>query len=204
MSDRRGREPHDRQWRGVADRVPAAAVPHPPAAARSSASRAAVAAREPTLEGRQVMISIRPLGIVAVGLVLSTHALESQDRARYRDFRLGGDLASISALTGVAASDAKTIHERPAMLRELVWRRPYVPSGAAPAATDPVKEIAFSFYNDQLSKMVVDYDRDRTAGLTDADLVDAISTEFGPRLKPGVKAGQPPAIDEESGTPMAR
>jgi len=38
-----------------------------------------------------------------------------------------------------------------------------------------VKETAFSFYNHQLSKMVVDYDRDRTAGLSDADIVDAIS-----------------------------
>ena len=43
------------------------------------------------------MSSIRTLGIVAVGLVVSTHALESQDQARYRDYRLGGDLASISA-----------------------------------------------------------------------------------------------------------
>ena len=152
------------------------------------------------------MISIRTLGIVAVGLVLSTHALESQDRARYRDFRLGGDLASISALTGVAASEAKTIHSRPAMLQELQWRRPYAASGTAAADIDPVREIAFSFYNDQLSKMVVDYDRDRTAGLTDADLVEAISSEYGPRLKPGVKAGQSaaPPIDEESGTRIAR
>lgn len=152
------------------------------------------------------MSSIRTLGIVAVGLVVSTHALESQDQARYRDYRLGGDLASISALTGVAASEAKTIQQRPAVMQELVWRRPYTPSGTAAAETDPVKEIAFSFYNDQLSKIVVDYDRDRTAGLTDADLVDAISIEFGPRLKPGVKAGQPaaPPIDEESGTRIAR
>lgn len=155
------------------------------------------------------MISIRSLGVVGVvGVVavLSTHALESQDRARYRDYRLGGDLASISALAGVAASGAKTIQQRPAMMQELLWRRPYSVSGAATAEIDTVKEIAFSFYNDQLSKMVVDYDRDRTAGLTDADLVDAISTEFGPRLKPGVQTGQPaaPPLDQESGTRIAR
>jgi hypothetical protein len=152
------------------------------------------------------MISIRTLGIVAVGLVVSTHALQSQDRARYRDFKLGADLASISTLAGVAASEAKTVQQRPAVMQDLVWRRPYVLSGTAPAEADPVKEIAFSFYNDQLSKIVVDYDRDRTAGLTDADLVDAISIEFGPRLKPGVVAGQPapPPIDEESGTRIAR
>ena len=151
------------------------------------------------------MIGLRTLGVVAVGLVVSTHALESQDRARYRDFKLGADLASISALSGLAASEAKTIQQRPAMMQELLWRRPYAMSGAT-AQTDPVQEIAFSFYIDQLSKMVIDYDRDRTAGLTDADLIDAISTEFGPRLKPGVKAGQSaaPPIDAESGTRIAR
>jgi hypothetical protein len=148
------------------------------------------------------MISIRTLGIGALGLILSTQLLEGQDRSRYRDFQLGADLAAISALTGVAAAEAKTIHLRPAMMQELLWRRPYSLSGRAPVETDPVKEIVFSFYNDQLSRMVVDYDRDRTAGLTDADLVDAISIEYGARLKAG-RAGAPP-IDDQSGTPIAR
>jgi len=48
----------------------------------------------------------------------------------------------------------------------------------------------FSFYNDQLSKLVVDYDHDRTAGLTDTDLIDALSIEYGPRLKPGARTGR--------------
>jgi hypothetical protein len=54
--------------------------------------------------------------------------------------------------------------------------------------------------------MVVDYDRDRTAGLTDTDLIDAISVTYGPRLKPGVRAGRglPSQIEQESGTPVAR
>jgi hypothetical protein len=152
------------------------------------------------------MINTRTLAVGALGFILWTHALEGQDRSRYRDFKLGGDLASIGALTGVAASEAKTIHSRPAMLQELLWRRPYASSGTPPGDVDPVKEIAFSFYNDQLSKMVVDYDRDRTAGLTDADLVEAISSEYGPRVQPGVRAGQPaaPPIDDQSGTPIAR
>jgi hypothetical protein len=151
----------------------------------------------------QAMITLRTLGIGALGLVLSTHSLQSQDRSRYRDFRLGADLSSISALTGVAASEAKTIHQRPAMLQQLQWRRPYSLSGRAPAETDPVKEIVFSFYNDQLSKMVIDYDRDRTEGLTDADVADAISIEYGPPLKPAAGRASPP-IDEESGTQIAR
>jgi hypothetical protein len=153
------------------------------------------------------MINIRTLAICALGLVLSAHSLHSQGgRSRYRDFQLGGDLPSISALTGVAASEAKTIHSRPAIMQELQWRRPYAMSGTPPAQTDAVQQIVFSFYNDQLSKMVVDYDHDRTAGMTDADLIDAISTEYGPQLKPSARIGRGAAsrVEDESGTPVAR
>jgi hypothetical protein len=45
--------------------------------------------------------------------------------------------------------------------------------------TEPVREVIFTFYNDRLFKMVIDYDRQRTEGLTDADLIDAISTRYG-------------------------
>jgi hypothetical protein len=45
--------------------------------------------------------------------------------------------------------------------------------------TEPVREVIFTFYNDQLFKMAVDYDRQRIEGLTDADLIDSISTRYG-------------------------
>jgi len=149
-------------------------------------------------------ISGARLAVGALGLVLSTHSLQSQDRSRYRDFQLGGNLPSVSALTGVASSEARTIHLRPALMQELQWQRPY--SSTAAGRTDPVKQIVFSFYNDQLSKMVVDYDVDRTAGLTDADMIDALSTEYGPRLKSALKGSQAvvSAAEQESGTPVAR
>jgi hypothetical protein len=37
--------------------------------------------------------------------------------------------------------------------------RPYSVGGGTP---DTVQQIAFSFFNDQLFRMVVDYDRERT------------------------------------------
>jgi hypothetical protein len=150
------------------------------------------------------MISLRSVGLVALGLVLCGAALHGQDRSRYRDYPLGGGLSAISTLAGVPATEAKTLHSRPAMMQEFQWQRPYTASDAVQA--DPVKQIVFSFYNDQLSRMVVDYDRDRTAGLTDTDLIDAISTTYGPRLKPGVRParGLPSQIEQESGTPVAR
>ena len=151
------------------------------------------------------MISRPALAVGALGLLLSTSLLHSQGGPRYRDFQLGGDLPSISALTAVAVSEAVVIHTRPALMQELRWQRPYS-SNTTPSQTDSVKQIMFSFYNNQLSKMVVDYDHDRTVGMTDADLIDAISVDYGPRVKPGARTGRGPLtrVEEESGTLVAR
>ena len=140
------------------------------------------------------------------GQVLPSHPLPGQDRARYREFQLGSDLASVSSLTGVAATEARTIHQRPAMMQELEWRRPYFVSGSMTPQDDPVRQIVFSFYDGQLSKIVVEYDRDRTAGMTDSDMIDAISTAYGSTSKPAVTTARTVAaqVDEKSGTPVAR
>jgi hypothetical protein len=78
----------------------------------------------------------------------------------YRDFQLGGGLGAISVSAGVPATDAKTIHERPALLQDLEWRRGYTASNET--AVDSVQRIAFSFYDDQLFRLVIDYDRERS------------------------------------------
>src|SRR2546425_1098165 len=121
------------------------------------------------------MISSRTFGVGVLGLMLSTQALHGQAGAHYREFQLGGDVASVAALTGVSASEAKTVHQRPAILQDLQWRRPYAVSSAAAVPSDPVQQIVFSFYNDQLFRLVIDYDRDRTEGMTDADMIEAIA-----------------------------
>jgi hypothetical protein len=152
------------------------------------------------------MINTRTLAIVALGLVLSTHSLNGQGPPQYRDFQLGGDLLSVSALAKVTASEAKTIHLRPAVIQELEWRPPYFVSGSTAPQNDPVQQIVFSFYNDQLFRLVINYDRQRTDGMTDADLIEAISTAYGPPLKPAVKKTRSvlSQLEEESGTPVAR
>jgi hypothetical protein len=146
---------------------------------------------------------MRTLAMTVAGVVLAASLAHGQDRARYRDYQLGGDVPSISALSGVARSEIKTLHERPAVMQELQWRRRYSATGAA--QTDPVQQIVFSFYNDQLSKMVVDYDHDRTAGMTDLDMIEGISQAYGPQLavarKPRAVAAP---LEEESGTLLAR
>ena len=148
------------------------------------------------------MILSRRVGIGAIALLLATLVVHGQTPRGYRDFQLGGSLASVSALTGVTALDAKTVHARPALLQELRWRRPYIARGVA---GDPVQQIAFSFYNDQLFRLVIDYDRSRTEGMTDADMVEAISAKYGPTLKATTTANRVGAgqLLEASGTRVA-
>lgn len=152
------------------------------------------------------MSNLRTLAVCAVGVVLSSHALEGQGHAQYRDFQLGASLASVSTLSGVASSEATVIHQRPAILQDLEWRPWRWVSGSTAGQTDPVQQIVFSFYNDQLFRMVIDYDRQRTDGLTDRDMIEAMSEVYGAPLKSGLKNTPAAAvqIQTESRIPVAR
>ena len=152
------------------------------------------------------MIDTRTLAFVALELLVSTLSVQAQGPPQYRDYQLGGDLVSVSAQTKVPASEAKTIHLRPAVIQELRWRPSYFVGGSTEPQTDPVQQIVFSFYNDKLFRLAIAYDRQRTEGMTDADLVEAISTAYGPPLKPAGENGRVVALplEDESGRPVAR
>jgi hypothetical protein len=152
------------------------------------------------------MINTRTFASCALGLVLLTHGVDGQAVAQYRNFELGVNVAAVSVLTGVATSEAKTIHERPAVLQDLEWRPSrWTTSSALLPSTDPVQQIAFSFYNDRLFRIVVDYDRDRTEGMTDADMVEALSAVYGATLpRAAGPARVASRVETESGSPVAR
>jgi len=137
------------------------------------------------------MNSVRPL-VIAVSLVLSAQMASAQDMSRYRVYALGSGVDSVSAASGARSADAKTLHQRPAIIQELQWRAPFVSSTDTQA--DPVREIAFTFFNDALYRVVVDYDRDRTAGLTNKDVLDAVSATYGVPVPASAKPrANPPA-----------
>ena len=46
--------------------------------------------------------------------------------------------------------------------------------------SDSVEQILFSFYNGELYKVFMIYDRPSTEGLTEADMVKSISAKYGP------------------------
>jgi hypothetical protein len=124
------------------------------------------------------MNRLSTLAATVAALVLATVGLQSQDLSQYREFRLGNNLASVAKATGVAAGEVKSIQQRPARIEELRWR-PSERYNDKMMPTEPVREVIFTFYNDQLFKIAVEYDRQRTEGLTDADLIDSISTRYG-------------------------
>jgi hypothetical protein len=152
------------------------------------------------------MTAARRFVLVALGLVLSIAPLRGQGQPQYRDYPLGANLASVSGSAGVQPSEAKTIHVRPALMQELSWRRPYYLGGSMTRQTDPVEQIVFSFYNDQLFRLTIDYDRQRTQGMTASDLIEAISETYGSPVQPGLSKASAVAAQAEAGfgAPIAR
>ena len=154
---------------------------------------------------------MKPVRILAVCVFMlcSTHGLNAQDLGSYRTFQLGSDVASVSTAAGVAVADVKTLHQRPAVLQDLEYRPshwlPGSLGGSSAASTDPVEQIVFGFYNDQLFRIVVDYGHDRTEGMTRADMIAAISAVYGAvrpqtsRARGGVRS----RLEIESGSPVA-
>jgi hypothetical protein len=137
------------------------------------------------------MNSTRPL-VIAVGLILGAQLTFAQDMSRYRAYALQSSLESVLAASGARTADAKTLHERPATIQQLEWRAPYVDSRNTLA--DPVRDISFTFYNDALYQVIVNYDRDRTEGLTNSDIVESLSTAYGaPTLASARTRTSPPA-----------
>ena len=132
------------------------------------------------------------LTLVAV-IALAPRIVAAADFDTYREFKLGASTVNVLAQGRAAERDLKTLHERPALLQELSWRPPYTARNAAEA--DSVETIVFSFVNDQLFRMTVDYDNERTEGLTKEDMIALLSTVYGPRSTRPAPVTPRPAFD---------
>lgn len=150
-----------------------------------------------------------PLRTLTAGaaLLLVASVAQSQDRAQYRDYRLGNDLMSVAAVAKVSPAGAKTVHQRPGLIQELEWRQPYVMTGSTLSQSDPVQRIVFTFYDDQLFRLVISYDRERTNGMTDGDMIEALSATYGVPLLQASSKNRPAltaSLLGELGAPIAQ
>jgi hypothetical protein len=125
----------------------------------------------------------------AIFVLGSLWAVQAEDLSKYRDFSFGADLGTIAKQAGVDPSRARMLHSRPALMQELAWR---------PQA-QPVKEVVFIFFDGELYKISVSYDRHETEGLTADDLVGAISGRYGASSKPAAPSTAPSFGEQDEG-----
>jgi hypothetical protein len=128
--------------------------------------------------------------LVAV-VLLASWPLAAADLSTYREFKIGTSTADVIARTGAAEREVKTLHERPALLQEMSWRPRYA-IGRSATDRDSVATIVFSFIDNHLFRMAIDYERSRTEGLTKEDMITSLSEMYGPRAAPTARR---PAFD---------
>jgi hypothetical protein len=129
--------------------------------------------------------TIRSSALCLVVMLLMPLLLRAQDLSKYRDFSLGMSPAAVLKQTDLKMTDVKTLHQQPALIQELTWWLPMLPGTTYQA--DSVREILFSFCNGQLYRMSATYDRTAIKGLTTEDLVQSITAQYGPSIKPPVR-----------------
>jgi len=119
-------------------------------------------------------------------LLFAAPLLRGQDLSKYRHFTFGMSLTRVLERTDQKMADAKVLHGRPALIQELTWWPPNLPGTSF--RSDNVEQILLSFYNAELYKISVTYDRTSTEGLTAEDMVKSISAKYGPAtsVKPEV------------------
>jgi hypothetical protein len=123
------------------------------------------------------MIRARVSALCTAAIVFSTPVVCAQDLSTYREYQLGMTLAAVAKQAGMKPSDTRVLHQRPERVEELEWRSQDVSGSSAPQ--DSVRRILFSFHSGQLFRIVVNYDWDRTEGLTVEDMIEAISAAYG-------------------------
>jgi hypothetical protein len=129
------------------------------------------------------MIRVRS-GIMALLCgVLGTSMLSAADLSTYRGLKLGTSLAAVSKQVGSKSSEARVLHQRPALIQELNWEiRSPVQTGTT--KPDPVKDGLLGFVNGELFRIIVTYDRYKVEGMSVDDMIQAISATYGTATKP--------------------
>jgi hypothetical protein len=112
-------------------------------------------------------------------LVLGTMSVPAlaAELSSYRSFQFGTDLAAVTGQAGPTKPEVKVIHSRPALIQEIEWSPQ--PLGSSPRE-ESVQQVVFRFYDGKLFGIAVKYDQYKTEGMTVSDVIEAISTMYGP------------------------
>jgi len=120
---------------------------------------------------------VRSVIISLAVILISAPSIFGQDFSKYRKFPLGTSLANLSKQVGADSHETNLIHQRPAVIQELTYWP--ADSSYSSVRVEPVSQILFSFYNGELYRMVMTYDQNAIEGLTEEDMVQAVSARYG-------------------------
>lgn len=113
----------------------------------------------------------------------------AQNFSTYRDFSFGMSLVELESRVDSQDLQAKLIQTRPSVLQEVTWW-PWGSEGSA-VQGEGLWQVHFRFHNGQLYRMLAIYDRHATRGLTSEDMIEAISTQYGPATRPNIEISFP-------------
>jgi hypothetical protein len=123
----------------------------------------------------------RVLALSIAWIVISTTSFGATPTlSRYRNFELGMSVVTVARQAGISP-EPRIVNQRPELIEELMWLPPRLANEG-----DSAQKVLFTFYKNQLSRVVVSYDRGRTEGLTAEDLVEVISATYGAAGIPAV------------------
>ena len=125
------------------------------------------------------VLKVIPASFLVFAMMSAT--VWATDLSKYRNFQLGTDLPTIARQMGVSPVQAKAIHRRPALIQELEWRPQSLGSASR---TESAQDVVFRFYEGELFRIAINYDRYETEGLTADDFIEAISVTYGIAEKP--------------------
>ena len=133
-------------------------------------------------KGRREMTMFGPLAIALLCAALGTPVIRAADFSSYRGMQFGMDLSSAAEQAGTSPTEARTIHERPAVIQEMDYRTGSLSATLRDA--DPVRDVALWFFNGELFRIVVTYDRFKTEGMMAEDMIQALAATYGTPTRP--------------------
>ena len=98
--------------------------------------------------------------------------------SHYRGVTLGDSVQVVVDHLRLVAADVKVVHERPTLVQEVTWRPSRFVSGTT-IEPDPLAEMVLTFRAGRLARIAVTYDRERTQGMTNEDLHEAMGSVYG-------------------------
>ena len=119
---------------------------------------------------------------------LSAQCIHGKALSKYQTFSFGMRLVDLSKQIDQKPIEANLIHQRPAVIQELTW---WPPLASGTPRAEPVWQILFSFYNGELYRILVTYDRYVTEGLTADARVRTRSAKYGTATRPTAEINFP-------------